>query len=54
MLFTATSFVPSAFDVATGDPRLAGAIVEIDPASGQASSIRRIMLDESGLAVLGK
>lgn len=49
VLSTAITFVPSAFDVAVGDPRLAGAIVEIDPASdpasgqasGQATSIRR-------------
>jgi metallophosphoesterase (TIGR00282 family) len=37
-------FVPAAFDVATGDPRLAGALLEIDPATGYALSIRRVML----------
>jgi metallophosphoesterase (TIGR00282 family) len=52
VLYTAVTFVPSAFDVATGDPRLAGAIVEIDAATGQATSIRRVMLDEAGLAQL--
>jgi metallophosphoesterase (TIGR00282 family) len=52
VLGTTLTFVPSAFDVATGDPRLAGALVEVDPATGQASSIRRIMLDEGGLAAL--
>ena len=38
--------------LASGDPRLAGAIVEVDSASGRAASIRRIMLDEAGLAGL--
>jgi metallophosphoesterase (TIGR00282 family) len=52
VLSTARSFVPSPFDVATGDPRLAGAVVEIDAASGQATGIRRLMLDEAGLAAL--
>jgi len=54
VLSTAVSFVPSAFDVATGDPRLAGVIVDIDPGTGQATSIRRVMLDEAGLAALQK
>ena len=54
VLSTAVSFVPSAFDVATGDPRLAGAIVEVDAATGQATSIRRFMLDEAGLAAIRK
>jgi metallophosphoesterase (TIGR00282 family) len=52
VLSTTVTFIPSAFEVATGDPRLGGAIVEIDPASGQALSIRRVMLDEAGLATL--
>ncbi len=53
VLSTTMTFVPSAFDVATGDPRLAGAIVEIEADSGRATSIRRVMLDEKGLAALG-
>jgi metallophosphoesterase (TIGR00282 family) len=52
VLSTTVSFVPSLFEVATGDPRLAGAIVDIDPATGRASAIRRVMLDEAGLAAL--
>ena len=51
VLWTTVTFVPSAFDVAEGDPRLAGAVVEVDAATGQASSIR-LMLDEKGLAAL--
>jgi 2',3'-cyclic-nucleotide 2'-phosphodiesterase len=50
VLSTAVTFVPAAFDVATNDPRLAGAVVDIDPATGKATSIRRLMLDEAGLA----
>jgi metallophosphoesterase (TIGR00282 family) len=50
VLFTTVTFVPSLFEVATGDPRLGGAIVDVDPATGKATAIRRIMLDEAGLA----
>ena len=48
VLGTTVTFVPSAFDVAEGDPRLAGVVVEVDAAAGKASSIRRVMLDEKG------
>jgi hypothetical protein len=50
VLATAVSFVPHSFDVASGDPRLGGAIVDLDPASGRASAIRRLMVAESMLA----
>jgi hypothetical protein len=49
VLSTTVTFVPSAFDVASGDPRLAGALVDIDPTSGKATAVRRVMLDEAGL-----
>ncbi len=52
VLGTTFSFVPSAFDVATGDPRLGGAIVEVDAATGRATHIRRVMLDEKAVAAL--
>lgn len=52
VLSTAVTFVPSAFEVASGDPRLAGALVEVDGATGRAVSICRIMLDEAGLGRL--
>ncbi len=52
VLFTAVTFIPSAFDVAEGDPRLAGALVDVDPATGQASAIRRVMIDEAAVAAL--
>lgn len=49
VLGTTVTFVPSQFEVATGDPRLAGAIVEVDTATGKATSIRRIMVTEAEL-----
>jgi metallophosphoesterase (TIGR00282 family) len=52
VLLTTVTFVPTSFEVAEGDPRLGGAIVDVDPATGKASAIRRIMLDEAGLAAL--
>jgi 2',3'-cyclic-nucleotide 2'-phosphodiesterase len=38
------NFVPTPFAVATGDPRLAGALVEVDAATGHALAIRRVMV----------
>jgi metallophosphoesterase (TIGR00282 family) len=52
VLPTTLNFVPTMFEVATGDPRLAGAVVEVDPATGQATSIRRVMIDEAEFAQL--
>ena len=45
VLATTLTFVPHYFDVATGDPRLNGALVEVDPASGQATSITRVSIN---------
>ena len=50
VLSTAVTFVPSAFDVATDDSRLGGALVDIDPASGQATAIRRFTLTEASMS----
>jgi metallophosphoesterase (TIGR00282 family) len=52
VLLTTVTFVPSAFDVAEGDPRMAGAVVDVEAATGRATTIRRVMLDEAGLAKL--
>ncbi len=52
VLPTTLTFVPSAFDVASDDVRLAGAVVDIDPATGQSQAIRRIMWNETHLASL--
>jgi metallophosphoesterase (TIGR00282 family) len=46
LLETAITFVPTAFDVATGDVRLGGAIIDVDEASGKAIGIRRVMVRE--------
>jgi 2',3'-cyclic-nucleotide 2'-phosphodiesterase len=52
VLLTTITFVPSAFDVATDDVRLGGAIVDIDEATGRAQAIRRIQIDEKQLAAM--
>jgi metallophosphoesterase (TIGR00282 family) len=49
VLYTAVTFIPSQFEVAAGDPRLAGAVVDLDARTGMAQSIRRIMVDEKGI-----
>ena len=38
--------VPTHFDVATGDPRLNGALVTIDPQTGRALGISRVSIDQ--------
>ncbi len=38
--------VPTHFDVATGDPRLNGALVTIDPQTGRALSISRVSINQ--------
>jgi metallophosphoesterase (TIGR00282 family) len=53
VLFTTTTFVPSSFEVATGDPRLAGVIIEVDAVTGRATGIRRVMIGERDLPTLG-
>jgi metallophosphoesterase (TIGR00282 family) len=40
------TFVPHYYEVATGDPRLNGALVEVDPETGRALSIRRVSIDQ--------
>jgi hypothetical protein len=42
--------VPSAFDVAEGDVRLSGAIVEIDPTTNHAIGIQRYHVKAADLA----
>ncbi len=46
VLFTNRTFVPTSFDVATGDPRLAGVVINLDEATGKAQAIRRVMVRE--------
>lgn len=47
VLAVAVSFVPHSFDIAVGDVRLNGAVVECDPATGKATAIRRVMWREA-------
>jgi metallophosphoesterase (TIGR00282 family) len=44
---TTLTFQPTQFEVATGDVRLCGTIVDADPATGQATAIRRLVVTES-------
>ncbi|MEK6248260.1 MAG: YmdB family metallophosphoesterase [Planctomycetales bacterium] len=46
VLETTRTFNPTAFDVSSGDVRLNGSLVDIEPSSGRATAIRRICIDE--------
>jgi metallophosphoesterase (TIGR00282 family) len=46
---TTLTFNPTSFDVATGDVRLSGAIIDVDPESGRATAISRLVVRESEL-----
>jgi metallophosphoesterase (TIGR00282 family) len=50
VLQTTLTFNPTQFDVATEDVRLSGTIVDVDPATGRATAIRRLVVRESELA----
>jgi hypothetical protein len=54
VLYTSLTFIPSPFDVGSGDVRLGSAVVEVEADTGKATSIRRFVLDEAGLAALAK
>jgi metallophosphoesterase (TIGR00282 family) len=45
VLAATLTFVPHYYEVATGDPRLNAALVEVDPDTGRALSIRRVSID---------
>jgi 2',3'-cyclic-nucleotide 2'-phosphodiesterase len=51
VLSTTITFVPTAFDVAIGDVRLGGAIVDVDVTTGKATSIRRVMVTDADVAI---
>ncbi|ODU01021.1 MAG: metallophosphoesterase [Planctomycetes bacterium SCN 63-9] len=46
VLSATLSMVPAYFDVATGDPRLNGALIEVDTDTGKATSIRRVAINQ--------
>ena len=41
-----TTFRPTQFDVAKGDVRMSGTIVDVDPKTGKALSVQRIQINE--------
>lgn len=47
VLETMRTFRPTQFEVASGDVRLHGTIVEADPDTGRATAIRRIVVDQA-------
>lgn len=47
VLDTTLTFNPSHFDVATGDVQLHGTLVDVDPATGHATAIRRLTVTEA-------
>jgi calcineurin-like phosphoesterase len=40
---------PTEFEVATGDVRLCGSMIDVDPATGRATAIRRLVVTEADL-----
>ncbi len=47
ILETTLTFNPTQFDVATDDVRLCGTIVDADPATGRATAVRRLCVDDA-------
>ena len=53
VLETTKTFLPTHFEVATGDPRLCGTIVDVNEATGRAAQIRRLCVLSADAARLG-
>jgi 2',3'-cyclic-nucleotide 2'-phosphodiesterase len=49
VLETTLTGLPTEFDVATKDVRLCGTIVDVDPATGRATAVRRLCVTEADL-----
>jgi metallophosphoesterase (TIGR00282 family) len=49
VLETTLTSMPTEFEVATGDVRLNGAIIDVDPATGWATAIRRLCVTDADL-----
>lgn len=47
VLKTTRTFRPNSFDVARGDVRLSGTIVEVDPMTGRATGIQRLQVNQA-------
>lgn len=54
VMHTTLTSLPTPFDVATGDVRLNGALLEVDAETGRALSIRRVCVDEARAAELAE
>lgn len=54
VLTTTLSFRPEYFDVASGGVELHGTMVDVDPASGRATAIRRLVLNDQDAKTLVK
>jgi hypothetical protein len=54
VLETTRTFNPTHFEVATGDVRLSGSIVDVDPDTGRALAIRRLSVNEAEAALLAE
>ncbi|HEY6565381.1 MAG TPA: hypothetical protein VIY86_12845, partial [Pirellulaceae bacterium] len=52
VLTTTRTFLPTFFDVATGNARLHGTLVDCDPETGRASNVQRLAIDEATAAEL--
>ncbi len=50
VLESTLTFRPTPFDVATGDVRLCGTIVDVDPATGRATGIRRLCVRDADVS----
>jgi metallophosphoesterase (TIGR00282 family) len=51
---TTRTFLPTHFEVASGDPRLCGSIVDVDETTGRATSIRRLCVLDREAAQLSQ
>jgi 2',3'-cyclic-nucleotide 2'-phosphodiesterase len=54
VLETTRTFNPTYFEVATGDVRLSGTLVEADEATGRATAVRRVRVTSAEAAELAK
>lgn len=52
VLETTRTFIPTPFDVAEGDVRLCGTIVDVDPQTGRATAVARLRVDEADVKLL--
>ena len=51
---TTRTFNPTQFEVASGDVRICGTIVEVDPKTGRATAIRRLSVRQEEVETLAK